>query len=296
MDVSIIIVNYNTLKLTSDCINSIVLWTEGIEYEIVVVDNASTDGSKEFFSKDSRIKYIYNNQNIGFGRANNLGIQNSEGRYLFFLNSDTILLNNAIKSFFDFCEANPGEKIGALGAILKDKNKQNTHSYGQFISPVREVKDLISKYLRFLKSSTYLYPPSISHPLKVDYVTGADMFVPRVVCEKVGVFDPAFFMYCEEVDWQFRMSKAGYERLIITGPEIIHLEGGSDSSGTRQWSFNRINNIFRSKYVYIKKHYNKPFVLGFYRFCTFILRIPIIIVRKDTLKQRWKLFINLIKP
>lgn len=293
MDVSIIIVNYNTLKLTSDCINSIVLWTEGIEYEIVVVDNASTDGSKEFFSKDSRIKYIYNNENLGFGRANNIGIQYTIGRYLFFLNSDTVLLNNAVKCFFDFYESHSTEKIGALGAILMDCNKKNTHSYGQFISPTREVGNLICKYIRFIKTSTYLHPLSISDPLKVDYITGADLFVSREVCETVGIFDPAFFMYCEEVDWQFRMAKAGYERYIINGPEIVHLEGGSDSLSNRQWSFNRINNVLRSKQIYIKKYYH-PFILWLYRLCTFILWMPILIVRKDKPKQWYRLFENLI--
>lgn len=84
MDVSIIIVNYNTLGLTSDCIDSIADKTLGLEYEIILVDNASTDGSKEVFSQDARIRYIYSDQNLGFGRANNLGIREARGRYLFF--------------------------------------------------------------------------------------------------------------------------------------------------------------------------------------------------------------------
>ena len=103
MDVSVIIVNYNTLGLTSDCIESIIAQTSTVEYEIILVDNASTDGSKEVFAQDKRIKYIYSDRNLGFGRANNLGIREAKGRYLFFLNSDTILLNNAVKLFFDYC-------------------------------------------------------------------------------------------------------------------------------------------------------------------------------------------------
>ena len=89
MDVSVIIVNYNTQGLTSDCIESIIAQTSAVEYEIILVDNASTDGSKEVFAQDKRIKYIYSDQNLGFGRANNLGIREAKGRYLFFLNSDT---------------------------------------------------------------------------------------------------------------------------------------------------------------------------------------------------------------
>mgnify|MGYP001540893004 CR=1 FL=1 len=87
MDVSVIIVNYNTQGLTSDCIESIIAQTSAVEYEIILVDNASTDGSKEVFAQDKRIKYIYSDQNLGFGRANNLGIREAKGRYLFFLNS-----------------------------------------------------------------------------------------------------------------------------------------------------------------------------------------------------------------
>ena len=128
MDVSVIIVNYNTLGLTSDCIESIIAQTSTVEYEIILVDNASTDGSKEVFAQDKRIKYIYSDRNLGFGRANNLGIREAKGRYLFFLNSDTILLNNAVKLFFDFCEKNPDRKIGAVGAVLKDQNQKNIHS------------------------------------------------------------------------------------------------------------------------------------------------------------------------
>ncbi|BBL01166.1 glycosyl transferase [Alistipes onderdonkii subsp. vulgaris] len=288
MDVSIIVVNYNTLGLTSDCIDSIADKTSGLEYEIILVDNASTDSSKAVFSQDPRVRYIYSDRNLGFGRANNLGVREATGRYLFFLNSDTILLNNAVKYFFDFCEKNPEHKIGALGAILKDRNLRNIHSYGRFITPLGEIVEVLGKYFRFLKKRNHLCPASVQQPKPVDYITGADLFVPRTVYDELGAFDPAFFMYCEEVDWQFRMSKAGYERLIIEGPEIIHLEGGSDPSNTRSWSFNRIENIFRSKLLYIRKHYNY-FVYWSYKLCNAVLWLPILLLRKDTLDHQKKL-------
>ena len=293
MEVSIIIVNYNTQRLTSDCIESIIAKTSDIGYEIILVDNASTDGSKEFFLQDKRIKYIYSDQNLGFGRANNLGIREAKGRYLFFLNSDTLLLNNAVKRFFDFCEKSPDRKIGAVGAVLKDRNLRNIHSYGRFITPMREITDVLGKYFRFLKKRNHLCPGSVQRPKPVDYITGADLFVPYTVCDDLGAFDPAFFMYCEEVDWQFRMSKAGYERLIIDGPEIIHLEGGSDPSTAKQWSFNRIDNILRSKQIYIRKHYNF-IVFWVYKLCNAMLWLPILLVRKDDPKQREKLLKVLI--
>lgn len=106
MDVSVIIVNYNTYELTSACIESIIKNTTNISYEIIVVDNASTDGSKDRFETDSRIKYIYSEKNGGFGYGNNRGIEIAKGAYLLLLNSDTLLVNNAIEEFFKYAISN----------------------------------------------------------------------------------------------------------------------------------------------------------------------------------------------
>lgn len=99
MDVSVIIVTYNTLALTRDCIDSIFRHTANVQFEVIVVDNASEDGSYDYFSKDRRIIYVYSQENMGFGRANNLGLEYASGEYIFLLNSDTYLKNNAIKIF-----------------------------------------------------------------------------------------------------------------------------------------------------------------------------------------------------
>src|SRR5690554_917255 len=101
MDVSIIIVNYNTCKLTQECINSIYEYTSEISFEVIVVDNASHDESKEFLSKDTRINYLYQTSNLGFGKANNVGLTYATGKYVFFLNSDTYLTCNIIKELCD---------------------------------------------------------------------------------------------------------------------------------------------------------------------------------------------------
>ena len=96
MDVSIIIVNYNTKNLTLQCIDSIYEKTIGVSFEIIIVDNNSTDGSQELLSQDNRIVFVEAGENLGFGKANNLGVEKSNGKFIFFLNSDTILVNNAI--------------------------------------------------------------------------------------------------------------------------------------------------------------------------------------------------------
>ena len=120
MDVSIIIVNYNTKDLTKKCIESVIKYTTNILYEIILVDNASMDGSKELFEKDIRIKYIYNSTNDGFGKANNLGLKYSSGKYVFLLNSDTILMNNAVYQFYKAME-NDGPLVACMGCVGRYK-------------------------------------------------------------------------------------------------------------------------------------------------------------------------------
>ena len=209
------------------------------------------------------------------GIWNNLGIREATGRYLFFLNSDTILLNNAVKYFFDFCEKNPEHKIGALGAVLKDRNLRNIHSYGRFITPLGEIVEVLGKYFRFLKKRNHLYPASVQQPKQDDYITGADLFVPRTVYDELGAFDPAFFMYC--------------------GPEIIHLEGGSDPSNTRSWSFNRCCNLLKSKFKYVRKYYGR-FSFHFYRAIYAVCWLPILFfVRKDSIFQKKQILKILFK-
>ena len=104
IDVSVIIVNYNTLELTKACIDSVFEKTHCISFEVILIDNASHDGSREYFGHDKRITYIYSEKNGGFGYGNNLGMKVAKGKYFFLLNSDTLLINNAIYEFFKFAE------------------------------------------------------------------------------------------------------------------------------------------------------------------------------------------------
>lgn len=121
MNVSIIIVNYNTKVLLGQCLESVFEMTRDIAFEVLVVDNASSDGSEEYItSKFADVVWINSGGNLGFGRANNLGAEHAKGEYLFLLNSDTILKNNAVKIFYDYMQSHKDERIGALGAWLYD--------------------------------------------------------------------------------------------------------------------------------------------------------------------------------
>ena len=146
MQVSIIIVNYNTKRITQNCINSIIKFTKDISFEIILVDNASNDESKSFFRSLDGIKFIESNDNLGFGRANNLGFSYSTGKYIYLLNSDTILLNNAVKEFYDFMESQP-QSVSCLGSkLLSEDGISENNSYGYFPSLTSLLKSLSSIY------------------------------------------------------------------------------------------------------------------------------------------------------
>lgn len=277
MDISVIIVNYNTRELLVNCINSIKTNTFGVSYEIIIVDNGSDDGSQKMISDlFPWVRLIQTGQNLGFGKANNVGMKNALGKYFLLLNSDTIIKNNVLKIFFDYSETS--SNIGALGSILYNENTKTCHSYGKFISPKTEIIDALSIYLRFLKDKSKFYPNEIKYPIEVDYITGADLFIPREIFKKIGGFDPSYFMYCEEVDWQKRMCDYGFRRLIIPGPKIIHLEGGSDKSKSSLWSVTRLHNFISSKKIYHKKHFSKMSYLVFRPFYWILYSLAFIIL------------------
>lgn len=243
MDVSVIIVNYNTKELTQSCIDSVFEKTEGIDYEVILVDNGSTDGSKEHFEKDTRIQYIFSEVNLGYGKANNIGYEHSSGKYLFLLNSDTLLLNNAIKEFYDGMESRTNE-IACMGCILKGRNGQRTHSYGNYPTLGNEIMRRVPLVRRYKNGMFGFDTRPISyidlHCIEVEYVTGADLFMRKEVADKYGLFDPDFFLYYEETEMQYRYRKQKLISCIIDTPSIIHFEGASSKSGINRWSWNAI--------------------------------------------------------
>lgn len=239
VDVSVIIINYNTLQLTDNCIRSIIEKTTEVTYEIILVDNASTDGSIGFFQKDKRVKFIQSPVNLGFGKANNLGYEYSQGKYIFLLNSDTFLKNNALKLFYDEMEKR-SKKIACMGCLLTDVNGNIIHSYARFPTILNE---LFRKPLSYFRRIHWIKEHSDGVPIRklddhcliVEYVTGADLFIRRSVVDQLGLFDPEFFMYYEETEMQYRYGKSGLFSCIIDSPQIVHLEGGSHSKKHSAW-------------------------------------------------------------
>ena len=228
MDVSIIIVNYKTLPLIMDCIHSIIKHSVGISYEIIVVDNNSHD---DF---DKHIKSIYGNQvlclplseNIGFGRANNEGVKLARGRNIFFLNPDTLLLNNAVKILSDYLDANPS--VACCGGNLYNVEMKPMHSYSMLLPSVSwEINLLLGgryEKLRWGKNAQFNHTLA---PRRVGYICGADMMVKHEVLEKLGGFSNDFFLYYEDTEFTYRIKLAGYEIVSVPFAKIQHLEGRS---------------------------------------------------------------------
>jgi GT2 family glycosyltransferase len=252
MDVSIILVNYNTKDLIINCINSIKEHTIGLSYEIIIVDNGSKDGSKDFFSKQKDITYLYQTNNIGFGQANNLGARFARGKYLFLLNSDTILINNAIKVLYQFITTH-GKTTGIVGGILTDTNNQENGSFGYFPTMKDSMLKLIKKGRSNLKySKKQLLDLTHKGFCEVDYVLGADMMISKHLFENLQGFDPAFFMYYEESDLQKRSSNKGYKNYIIKTAQIHHLVNASVNQLPTNKKRIMVN---KSMFIYLKKHH-----------------------------------------
>ncbi|MFA6290968.1 MAG: glycosyltransferase family 2 protein [Victivallales bacterium] len=291
MDVSVIIVNYNAKELTADCIESIFRQTCDISFEVILVDNASSDGSADFFRNDVRITLICSDQNIGFGRANNLGLENAVGDYVFFLNSDTILLNNALKLFFDFMQSDQrSRELGVLGCLLQNGDGMPSMSYNDFPTPASEYAYLVGQLKKVLfNKSVHCHPEDTSIDyINVNFVSGADMFIPAKVLRHVGAFDPQFFLYYEETDLQKRIADAGYKRAVIRGPQIIHLEGGSDAE-QKKFSFFMLMQSTYSLKIYMRKHFHGIGYLTF-RALMIVLRTTILFDRRFTCEQKLRFF------
>jgi GT2 family glycosyltransferase len=240
--VSIIIVNYNTKELTKNCIDSLIKHILTTPIEIIVVDNHSNDDSVNYLRQEfSNINIITNNQNQGFGYANNVGVQKANGKYVLLLNSDTILLNDIIKSFVNVFEKNKHLKIGVLGSLLLSDKLEIIHSFGGF-------PYLLKKCLRRSVHDKSCQVTEDAFVPAVDVVVGADMFMEKATYLRFNGFDQNIFLYEEEMELQYRMRREGFSSLIIKDKGIIHLKGMSSSQ-----YFQRKCSLISSCYI-MKKH------------------------------------------
>lgn len=276
-DVSIIFVNYKTKDFTINAIESVFNKTQGISFEIFVVDNNSQDGSIEAIEeKFPNINIIKNPINAGFGAANNLAIKLATGKYILCLNTDTLLVNNAIKIMFDIMEKEENKNVGACGGYIYNEDMTPGTCGGFFPT----ITDIVWKFgLRNIFKNYYYthYSTSITSDFAeksryIDIIIGADIFFRSSVLEKVGIFDDTYFLYMEETDLCKRIKNAGYDIHFFHQAKIIHLEKKSkldDLSRKKQMKFGELIYFskFHRKKVYIYKIlYSILYFLDYYLF------------------------------
>ena len=288
-EVSIILVNYKTKDLTRNCINSIVEKTQNLAYDIYVVDNNSQDGTCEMIKSEFPwVKLIENPKNSGFGSANNLAIRQSDAKYVFLLNTDTILVNNAIKILHDFLESNP--RTGACGANLYDENMEHVHSYGVFPTVKRQILKTFMLRWFFPKELKAMKDKGLNaeNELKaVDYITGADLMIKKSVLDEVGIFDEQFFMYFEENELQFRIRKAGYEIFINPEAKIIHLHDKSPKKREKMYYEYK-----KSQYLFFRLCYaNEKNIFGL-KILMILTFLPKIFTHRESISNLIKYIIN----
>ena len=261
-DVSVILVSYNTESLTRDCLKSLYEKTSGLNFDVWVVDNNSKDNSCEMIKNEfPQVNLIENKENKGFGAANNQAIIKSQAKYVFLLNTDTALINNAVKILYDFMESD--EKIGACGGNMFNKEDKHVHAYGHF-------KTFKRKFVKTFKLG-WAFP--LEHKLntdkgentenlqkEVDIIVGANLFMRKSVLDEVGIFDEDFFLYDEETELQYRIKKAGYKIVINPESKIYHFEGKSQGNRAVIRSYKMESEIL----CYIKCYGRKN--LAFYKF------------------------------
>jgi GT2 family glycosyltransferase len=257
MTLSIVIVSYNVKEFLEQCLYSVLKAMQNIDGEIFVVDNNSVDGTQSMLKAKfsaPNIHLILNKENLGFGKANNQALRLCKGEFVLVLNPDTLLQEDTLEKMIAFMKTD--EKIGAAGCKLlnADGTFQLSCRRG-FPSPevsfykIVGLSRLFPKSKRFARYNlTYL---STEETYEVDALMGAFMFLRREVLETVGLFDEAFFMYGEDLDWCYRIKQAGWKIYYYSGTQIIHYKGES----AKKMSFNYVVQFYEAMLIFVRKYY-----------------------------------------
>ncbi len=258
MDLSVIVVNWNTRELLAQCLNSIYANPPNCEFDIWVVDNASSDGSAQMVREQfSNVRLIENGENLGFARANNQAIRESIGTHLLFLNSDTVVQSDALTRLLDFQCTHP--QAGIIGAFLLNRDGSPQPSALRFPSFWSETffafgLDSRLPFALWLGRRGHF----MGEWVRSDCVSGAAFMIKRLVLDMVGMFDEKFYMYSDEVDLQLRSKQAGWEIYVLPSAPVVHLGAAS----TRQSAEKMKAELFSSKLYYFRKHHSRVSALA----------------------------------
>lgn len=242
MDLSIIIVNWNSKKYLRKCLKSIFENTRDVDFEVIVVDNASYDGCRDMIETEfSAVKFVQNQENCGFSKANNLGYSYSSGKNLLFLNPDTVVISTAIKVMLSSLESIPD--AGAIGCrLLHSDFSLQLHSVQRYPTFLNQLLDLHFLKVRYPKWKLWGTEPLYQRgapPQTVEVIPGACLMVRKRVFEEVGLFTEDYFMYAEDVDLCYKINQTRRKVYFVDGAEVLH-HGGGSSRRAQAGSFHSI--------------------------------------------------------
>lgn len=281
MDLSIIIVNYNTFALTKDTINSILRYSYPFTVEIMVVDNNSTDDSlknlKKYF-KCKDVRFIESKENNGFAAGNNQGIKEARGRYILLLNSDTIVKENTLENIYDYMEKH--HDVGAVGCkVVLENGELDKACKRSFPNPSNAFSRLF--HIKTKNNDYNLEELDDDGVYEIDCLTGAFMFIRRNALNDSGLLDETFFMYGEDIDLCYRIKKSGWKIVYYGRSEIVHYKGAS----SKKQKSKLIYEFYRAMYIYYKKHlWNDNSIF-----------LNVLVFVGISLLCAFKLFLNLLK-
>lgn len=285
---SIIVVSFNTKDITINCLNSIYQHTKGIPFEIVLVENGSTDGSvmalKKYAKSKANIRFIDLKKNLGFGLGNNAGADVATGEYLVLLNSDTLFTYNILKNIAQKITKLKNLGVYSCKLLNSDLTTQGSGGYFPTLFNVFAWQFFIDD-LPFVGKKIKSFHPQIksyNDKTKLEWVTGAFVVIPRVLFDRAGGFDKNIFMYTEEMELMYRISQMGYASYYDNSNSLIHLGGSSGGS------FLALTSEIRYMIYFFKKHKPKwqlPFVKLIF-FVGSLLRLLIFGIIKQDAKAR----------
>jgi GT2 family glycosyltransferase len=251
-----VVVSYDVRDLLSDCLTSLHRTVLDHSFEVLVVDNASSDGSPEMVAQQfPEATVLRMGSNAGFSRANNHGIRHARGRHLLLLNADTVVGPGAVDRLIEFLDATPAAGIAAPLLLNPDLTDQGTaRAFPTAAAAVFGRRSPLSRaFPRNRWSRRYLVGRQRhgDEPFEIDWVSGACMAMPRAVADRVGGLDEGFFMYWEDADWCRRVKSAGHSVHCVPSSRVVHLEGGS----RRGWPARHVWIFHQSVFRYYAKHH-----------------------------------------
>ena len=260
-DVSIVFTQWNVRDMLRDCLHSVKEKTRGLTYEIIVVDDGSTDGSADMVRAEfPDVILCVNPANIGVAKSYNKGVALARGRFVQMLNTDMILVNNAIRILLDFLEGHP--EAGACAGKLRNRDMTTQVSFGSFPGILQAFAEAFAMkhLLPFVRWPQAGVCPdeSIVTPTEAEYLSGADMLIRREVIDRIGFFDERYTSYCEETDFCYRIRHQTHWRLFyVPQAEIIHF-GGQSFSAIPEY---RLRLMYSGYNKFFTKHHGKVYSL-----------------------------------